>query len=409
MIETSDNMNNLIPFEKENGSNKIHKKLSHHLGNTLSDHIQDLVARIHSRNKQIDIMRAFGIIFIIWGHSYQPPFVFFPVFYALALFFFTSGYFFTPQVTIRDKFRYFLKKTRKQLILYLLFNLFFGLLTTWLKPKGINLGLDLNLETFFIYPFGRGDQFVLYLSAWFLLNLYFISIFAGIVFQKSNKVNIFISVCAFILMCISLLFTYNKPDISMWVTFFSRCAFGFAFFCIGYLVHTYEPKIQKFVVMPINVIILYLIFDVSKKNFGDVNYDILFGNVNNQIVIVPILATLCIIFILYIGAFYLKNILSQHSFIYLIGQHTFSIMVWHLTCFFLVNFILYKLTFVTFMDLSNVYFTYNIENLWIVYQLPAIVLPILLIETYYLIKQKCLSFLNHSLQIRLYQQQNRPL
>ncbi len=392
MIENIDNSNNLYSSEKGNIRSNLHEALFYHLRNTFRDHIQDLLTRIHSRNKQLDIMRAFGIIAILWGHNYQPPFVFFPVFYALALFFFTSGYFFTPQITIKDKFKYFLKKTRKQLIPYLGLNLFFGLLTMWLRPMGLNLGLDINFETMFIAPFGRGDQFVLYLAAWFLFNLYFISIFAGLVYQKSKKINICIVMFAVILMCVFLLYTYNKPNISMWITFLSRSAFGFAFFSIGYLFHIYEPKIQNFVVKPINVIILYVIFDVLQKNFGDVNYDILFGNVNNKIVIVPILATLCILFIIYIIAFYIKNILSQHSFIYLIGQHTFSIMVWHLTCFLLVNFILYKLLLVTLTDLSSVYFHYNIEKLWVIYQLPAIILPILLIEMYYLIRQKFLSF-----------------
>jgi fucose 4-O-acetylase-like acetyltransferase len=394
MNENTNNSNNSYPSTINNISDEalIHKPPTHHLRNSLRHYIEDLHNRINSRNKQMDIMRAFGIICIIWGHNYQPPFLFFPAFYALALFFFVSGYFFIPQITIKDKFTYFLKKTRKQLIPYLILNFFFGLLTMWLRQMGFNFGLDLNLQTLLIHPFGRGDQFVLYLAAWFIFNLYFISIFAGLVYQKSKKINIYIVILSIIMMCIFLLFTYDKPNVSMWTTFLSRSAFGFAFFSIGYLFHVYESKIQNLVVRPINIIILYLLFDVLSKNLGDIYYDILFGNVNNPIVIVPIFTTLCIIFIVYIITFYLKNILNKHSFIYLIGQHTFSIMVWHLTCFFLVNLMFYKLLLIPFSNISDVYFRYNIEKLWVVYQLPAIILPLLLVEIYYFIKQKSFLF-----------------
>ncbi|PJA90041.1 MAG: hypothetical protein CO136_03310, partial [Candidatus Levybacteria bacterium CG_4_9_14_3_um_filter_36_7] len=108
---------------------------------------------ICSRNKQWDLMRAIGIIFVVWGHNYQPPFLFFPAFYFhLSLFFFISGYFFKPQTTIKNKVKYFIKKTRNQLLPYYVLNLFFGLLTMVLRPMNINLGIDLNFQSMFIAP-----------------------------------------------------------------------------------------------------------------------------------------------------------------------------------------------------------------------------------------------------------------
>lgn len=336
-------------------------------------------------------MRAVAIVFVVWGHNYQPQFLFFPAFYFhISLFFFISGYFFRPQVTIKDKFKYFLKKTRNLLVPYLAFNLFFGLLTAWLKTMNIRLGEDLNFASMFILPFSGGDQFVLYLAAWFLFNLYFISIFAGLVFQKNIKVNIGIVVFSFIMM---LFFLNNarSSSSSMWTIFMTRSIFGFCFVGLGYLFHVFESRISKIVVKPITVVILYMIVNVLNANFGNISYSIVFGNVSNDLVFIPIITSLCIILIVYTFAFYVTKILKHNSFIYEIGQYSFSIMIGHLTFFLLVNFMLYKLSLIPYSALSDVYFRYNVEKLWFVYQLPAIILPVLIMKVYNLAKLKILS------------------
>lgn len=357
--------------------------------------INTKTGKINSRNKQWDLMRAIGIIFVVWGHNYQPPFLFFPAFYFhLSLFFFISGYFFRPQTTFNDKLGYFFKKTRNQLLPYFALNLFFGLLTMWLRTMGINVGIDLNLESMFIAPFGRGDHFVLYLAAWFIFNLYFISIFADLVYQKNIKVNIGIVVLAFFLMLV-FLDIGNKPDNSMWMVFIIRSVFGFGFFSIGYLFHLFEPRIQQFVIKPVSIVLLYLIVNVLQANFGNISYSIMFGNVSNSFVAVPVITSLCIILLVYAIAFYAIKIFRHNSFVYEIGRYSYSIMVWHLTLFFLVNVILYNISLIPFSALSDVYFRYQVEKLWLVYQIPAIIIPVLTARAYILMKQKTLALIFH--------------
>lgn len=344
--------------------------------------MKEITDIINSRNKQLDLMRAIGILFVVWGHNYQPPFLFFPAFYFhMSLFFFISGYFFKPQVIIVDKIKYFVKKTRKLLLPYFVFNLFFGLLTMWLRPIGINLGGDLNFENLFIAPFGRGDQFALYLAAWFLFNLYLISIFAGLVYQKNIKINIGIIVLAFILMLV-FLDIGNHPGNSMWMIFLSRSIFGFCFFSLGYLFHFFESRIYKFIIHPVNVVILYLIVNVLNAYFGNIWYSILFGNVSNNLVIVPVVTSLCIILLVYVLTFYIKKIINKNSFFYEIGEDSYAIMVLHLLLFFMVNVILYKLYLIPYAALSDVYYRYQIEKTWLIYQIPAIIVPILIVRSY---------------------------
>jgi len=347
--------------------------------------------KIDSRNKQWDLMRAIAIIFVVWGHNYQPPFIFFPAFYFhISLFFFISGYFFRPRIAISDKVKFFYRKTVNQLLPYFVFNLFFGILTLWLSSMKIYLGLTLTFETMFISPFGRGDQFALYLPAWFLLNLYFISIVSCLIYQKNNKANIGI-VTIFSILMIFLLNRGNSSNMSMWEIFLIRSVFGFCFVGFGYLFHLVESRIQKFIINPVTILVLYLIIDVLAKNFGIISYSILFGNVGNSLVIVPIITSLCIIFIVYSFAFYATKVLQQNSFIYEIGQYSYSIMIFHLSFFLMFNLLLFKLSLIPYTSLSDVYFRYNVEKIWFLYQLPAIVLPVLMAKTYNAAKQKSLA------------------
>jgi fucose 4-O-acetylase-like acetyltransferase len=356
-------------------------------------HIKEvLTGEIKSRNKQWDLIRALGIIFVVWGHNYQPPYIFYPAFFFhMGLFFFISGYFFVPQITIQEKFKYFLKKTRRQLIPYLFFNLLFGLMCIWLKMHQINLGGDLNFYNMFLAPFERGDQFLLYLAAWFLLNLYFVSIFAGLVFQKSVKVNIAIIIVAFIIMLFCL-DSYNQSNFSI-SSFIIRSIFGFVFLGLGYLFRLFEPLIQSLLIRPATMIVLYLAVDILSANFGSIWYSIRDGHVNNNIVIVPVITTFCIILMVYIITFYVNKVFSLNNFVYKIGRHSGSIMIWHLFFFFIVNVIFYLHSLVYISDLSNAFFTYEIQKLWLIYQIPAIILPVLMAMGYDSFKRKAKSFL----------------
>lgn len=343
------------------------------------------------RNKQWDLIRAVGIIAVVWGHNFQPPYLFFPPFYFhLALFFFASGYFFRPKITIKNKLQYSLKKVRSQLLPYFLLNIVFGLVTMLVRPMGIDLGSDLNLQTMFIVPFGRGDQFALYLAAWFVFNLFFVNILAIWIYRKSVKANVAFIALAFVLMLVSFKIGAAE-DSSMWLTFICRSFVGFGFFSLGYLLRLVEPKIQQFIVEPINIVVLYVIVNFLEVNYGDLSQHILSSRVNNSIVIIPVISSISIILLVYIVAYYGAKVLKEGSLVYQIGRYSYAIMVWHFTFFFLVNTVLYFLSVIPLSALSNVYFRYDVEKLWLVYQLPAVIGPLVMVWGYGLIKQKILK------------------
>jgi len=340
--------------------------------------MSDFKRRIKSRDKHWDLIRAVGIVFVVLGHNYQPAYIFFPAFYfQVSIFFFISGYFFKPQTSFLGKAKLIYKKTETQLLPYLLLNLFFGIFTMWLKSLGINLGADLNFETMFIMPFSGGDQFNLYLAAWFLFNLYFINVVAALFYVKDIKKNLPLIGAAIIFMLIFLIIG-NQSSKSIWMIFLIRSAFGFGFFSLGYLFHQFEKQIQKVIIHPYSMIFLYLSVNIINVNFGNVSYTIVHGNINNQIVIVPVISSLAIILFIYAVTYYAKRAFKPDSFIYQVGQYSYAIMVWHLTVFFLINLIFYQLSLIPFSSLSQVFYKYQEQKFWLIYQIPAIVVPVLM-------------------------------
>jgi fucose 4-O-acetylase-like acetyltransferase len=238
-------------------------------------------------------------------------------------------------------------------------------------------------------PFERGDQFILYLAAWFLFTLYFVSIFAGFVYQKNRLFNIGIVLYAVVMM-LAFLHIGKNPGNPHWLIFIIKCMFGFGFFSLGYLFKILEPYIKKFILQPIALLILYIVVVSLNEYFGNISYTTLDGDISNKIVFIPIITSLCIILILYSLSYYATKILKEKSFVYTVGEYSFSIMVFHLTFFFLVNVVLYHLSLIPYTALSDVYYRYKIEKLWLIYQLSAIIGPILLVRYYKLLQQKVL-------------------
>jgi hypothetical protein len=77
------------------------------------------------------------------------------------------------------------RKSRSQLLRYFQYNLFFAVLTWALAQIGIELGYNIpvvkstttvleSVRDFFLVPFPDGHQYLLYLAAWFILQLYLV-------------------------------------------------------------------------------------------------------------------------------------------------------------------------------------------------------------------------------------------
>jgi fucose 4-O-acetylase-like acetyltransferase len=342
------------------------------------------------RNKQFDIMLAIGIIFVVLGHSFQPAYLFYPAFsFQIALFFFVSGYFFKPQTSLINKYILFRKKSINQLLPYFALNALFAIITILLRTQGINLGADINFSSFFITPFLRADQFLLFIPAWFLINIYIINVIATVLYSKNLYINMVIVAITCVVVCPLL-----KMEVGNWADEWKvsgiRIVAGFFFFSLGFVFKIVEPVLKKFILNPVTIVLFFIIINILNTNFGDITYNLLFANIGDKNVVVPIITTLCIILIVYIISYHLSNILKEKSIVYLIGQNTYSIMVWHFASFYLVNCCLYFFKIIPFSELSHHDFLYCVEKTWLLYVVPGLAIPILISMGFRYVKQKVL-------------------
>ena len=132
-------------------------------------------------NYQMKIMYAFGICFVVAGHTSNSvlPLAnnWFPLYaFHLALFVFVSGYFYDEK-SEEHVLNYIAKKVKKLIIPLYLWNFFYAGLHIIMKQNGFNIGEDVTLKTLFVSPINNGHQFLLNLPGWFIIPLFMIQVY----------------------------------------------------------------------------------------------------------------------------------------------------------------------------------------------------------------------------------------
>lgn len=123
------------------------------------------------------ILSGLAIIMIVAGHvGYDILTVggLFPYYsFHVPLFLFISGYFYREKE--EDKpLSYFIKKIKRLLFPYFIWNLVYGILAQLLHLCGFSMGEAINFRTLFIEPFVSGYQFIYNYAAWFVPVLFII-------------------------------------------------------------------------------------------------------------------------------------------------------------------------------------------------------------------------------------------
>lgn len=330
-----------------------------------------------NRDKHVDVMLAFGIIFVVMGHNYQFQWFYFPAYsFHMAFFFFISGYLFKIKTDIKEKVKFVKKKIVTQLLPYYLFNAIFFAVTALLKSKQIVLAKDFNLSTFFITPFTTGHQNAFIIPLWFLLNLFLINLIVQAIYWKTSvNYKIWISIPIFIVALLGI-----SKGLNLYLDFrltIVRSCFALLFFQLGILIHTFKQEIDKWLFNPLILFILWGCVTLITNFFGPITYSIVWGSVENNRFYVPVATTILIVLITYSICYYISNFVKEKNILILIGQKSFWIMALHLSVFFSVNVILYKLGCFEKDNLNQIYFHYKIEHSFVFYLVPAVAIPVI--------------------------------
>ena len=130
-------------------------------------------------NMTFCILSGIAIVMIVAGHvGYNVLTVgeLFPYYsFHVPLFMFISGYFYREEEEA-EPLAYCLKKIKRLLVPYFIWNLIYGILAWLLRLNGFTMGEDISFQTLFLSPFLHGYQFIYNYAAWFVPVLFVIEI-----------------------------------------------------------------------------------------------------------------------------------------------------------------------------------------------------------------------------------------
>lgn len=128
-------------------------------------------------NMTCGILSGLAIVMVVAGHlGYNILTVgdLFPYYsFHVPLFMFLSGYFY-KETSEERPLAYAVRKMRRLLVPYLLWNLVYGLIAWLLRRNGFAMGEGISLRTLFLAPFMHGYQFIYNYAAWFVPVLFVI-------------------------------------------------------------------------------------------------------------------------------------------------------------------------------------------------------------------------------------------
>lgn len=339
------------------------------------------------------LLSFFGIIMVVLGHTGDPIRLasdIFPYYsFHMALFIFISGYFYNPQNENKlwGKNGYLLKKVKKLVIPYFIWNVIYGIIVTILRKLNvISYGVSINFRSLFISPWLGGHQYMLNLASWFLLALFLVSIIYILIRKLASMAKIWNDVLAlffFLIISIVSIF-FAQKDISQYYLPLLRTGFFLFFYQLGYV---YKTKIEgKF---KINNVIYFLILILVQIIFikleGKVPYTVVFMEFENKILITPIIVSITgILFWLKISEI-LVPALGKSKIVNYISNYTYDIMLHHLFVVFMLNLLIWKLSPILNLEgfsverfKSTIYYCYTagIAQSQIIYSIAAIFLPL---------------------------------
>lgn len=247
----------------------------------------------------------------------------------LALFAFTSGYFFRESQT-EHAAKYITYKFKKLIIPLYIYNLFYGILVVFLRQFGFTIGNEFSLHNLLIEPIKTGHQFEYNLPCWFVIPLFMIEVFF-ILSYKLLKIcrlkinNWFLSLFALSLGLIGVYIAKCGYNTGWWLVL-TRFLYFVPFYSLGIL---YKNKLEKLDTAP-NILYFSFIFIVQLMIITVCGYPISYSivwcnNFSNNIFLPFIIGLTGIAFWFRIGRI-LVPVLKDSKCLKIITDNSYSIM-----------------------------------------------------------------------------------
>lgn len=293
---------------------------------------------------EFKVLYALGIIFIVMGHCNGGGFSVFNEFlpfysFHLALFIFSSGYFYNQQNELHVK-NFILNKTKKLIVPLYLWNIFYGLTIHILKCFNFYPYIHVNINTLFIKPITNGHQFILNLGGWFVIPLFMVHVINIFVRKICIKFDIKINEGLFFVICLLFgflgVFLSNHGYNNNWWLFWNRILYFLPFYSLGILYKKYKKydTLNNLIYFGILIFILLVVI----YYYGAVpSFIPSWADFKTYNVFIPFLTGIIgIAFWLRISKI-LCPALGKSKLINLLADSTYFIMINHMAGFMLLN------------------------------------------------------------------------
>lgn len=344
------------------------------------------------RNVTFTILSAIAMVLIIVGHinfGFVTMGELFPYYsFHVMIFLFISGYFYKPENEAHI-LQYLKRKALHLLLPYFIWNVVYGLIVTLLHQFGFVFGETISIYNLFIAPFMGGHQFMLQAPAWFVPALFLVEM-CNVIGRKllsylhiKNETILFL---LYLLIGCTAVYLAQRGSIYDYYRLPGRIMFLLPAFSFGRLYKTkWEAKdtLPSVIYFPI-LILIQLIITLTHAGLGfSAVWVMSFANSP----FTPYLTTFTgIAFFLRLSKV-LTPSLKNSRFVLYMGTHTYSIMMHHIFCLFLLNGVFALLSLYTPLCqdfdmssyISDVYYTYlwnGFDSFRWLYLLVAIFAPL---------------------------------
>lgn len=325
-------------------------------------------------NQKMNILSALGMILVVAGHTGFSFSDWFPIFsFHMALFMFISGYFFKD----RPFKEFFIKKIKHLLIPLLLWNAVYGVIINLLSNNGLTqlYHENISIKTLLWDPFTMGWQFNFNAPTWFVGTLFLVQIIYWAIYQGSKKKITVIwglSIGLYFISLYGAFHGYTQYDdfnaLNNAKLGASRAFFCVIFYHLGYIYHVYFDQKDTFSVGKVIGLFMlnsFLLGFISPQIWMDIRP--MYFPVHKYWL--PIVEACSGIWLFLQIVTLLRVHIKNDGLISYIGRHTFAIMTHQQFFFWIVNTILFALTYFDIYTLDS--FDYNLYMKDIYYRIPV--------------------------------------
>ena len=356
------------------------------------------------RSKELDLLKAIGIIYVVALHYHLPWIFQYPCgSFIIPLFYFISGYFFKSVDKFRLKLLYSLKKTKELILPYFLYELLFTIICYFLqKCLTINLMKTYWKNDLLHYPLVLVLQPVfggissIFFASWFVSDLWVTVIVTQFIYNNTNRrkrTDLIYFICFLLIALANIYWSHTSPrsvvpsilpdalpllEHNFFKRICVRISVGSFFHFCGIAHREYIEKYQKLLFTGRNFCLAFIaITQIEYYYRNHIDIDYFNGEFRSGPIWLPILTSIIGIYIFMFIAKCASRYIDDDDILLKIGKETYHIMCQHI----LINLFLTIITISAFLDRNfkvldgNITFKYKPEATWPIYVSFGLLLP----------------------------------